>query len=275
MAKSNNNEVAGNAQKMNLKECLVINAYVLVAAVVLTSGCSKTVSSEGIETESMHLFATVIDDGGNNVDVTASVDDGEIFGASYRLTPSEYFRACVNSDCERLEFDLSYLLLPGAGTPYDGSLPSQAGEDYVVSLHRPEYTEATNSNVSLPDYFELLSPIENVTYTDGDSILIRWLPEGIGENVSAKTSANCTHEDGSTSVSAAGTSDSGEDGEEEISIEDTLAATDLFSESPIQNCSIEVVVTHERRGTIDSVYEGGSIIAQVVRRVFVNYIPLQ
>lgn len=257
---------------MDLSSSFFVKAAKMGALAVLIVSCSQ--SSEDVETESMHFDAKIIDEGRDNIIVTARLDNGSSVGINYRLTPSDYFETCVTSSCEILDSNYNPYQPSFGSTAYSDTLPLQAGEEYIVSLHREENTSALDSMVSLPEGFELIAPISDSTYTDGDSIIVRWFPAGIDERVSAEGSAICEMTDGSESVASRISYDTNDDGEEIFAIEDVIYVPLERELLSVESCEIRIRVTHERKGTIDGTYAGGSISAEVRRDVVVNYFPL-
>jgi hypothetical protein len=255
-----------------------------VAIVVLAlQGCGTQSSSTGndgdpVPTSAMHLEARVETKDDNVALVSIAVNDGRSHGVQYRLDGGDYFQACVASQCKNLIDDYSQL---GAYVPffpigYANRFTYLSDTDYVLSFSRPDARGAPNTRVSLPQPFNIDTPAEQQSVSDGEIVLVSWSPQGTGDTVFVFADADCRHTDGRASSSEGVTlGDTGGDGRESLRIDDLIAQIRQtpLGFVPIQSCTIDIDVIHERRGRIDPEFRGGYIFGSVSRKVRVNYVP--
>jgi hypothetical protein len=245
--------------------------------------CGTKSSSTGndgdpIPTISMHLEARVEAKDNNVAIVSIALNDGRSHGVQYRLDGGDYFRACVASQCKNLIDDYSQL---GAYVPffpigYANRFTYLSDTEYVLSFSRPNERNAPTTNVSLPQAFSIDTPAHQQSVTDGEVVQVSWSPSGASDTVFTFADMECRHIDGRTSNADGVTRiNTRGDGREPLNVDDLLAQIRLmpFGIVPIVGCTIDIEVTHERRGSIDPAFRGGYIFGSVSRKVQVNYVP--
>jgi len=257
-------------------------AVLLVCAAV--QACNTQSSSTGgphgepIPTNSMYLNARVEAQDNSVAVVSVRVNDGYSIGTQYRLDGGDYFRACVGAQCRSLIDDYTQLgaYIPFFPIGYANRLNFLSDTDYVVSFTRPDARNAPNSRVSLPSAFSIDTPAHRQQVTDGEIVTVSWSPAGTRDLVEVSADADCRHLDGQRSSAAGLTlTDANADGREEIRIDDIVGQvrTHTANPSPLQRCDIDIVVTHERRGSVDAAFRGGYIVGVVSRKIVLDYLP--
>lgn len=261
------------------------SVYTLALAALLElSGCTSQSSSTGgvgggpVPTQQMHLDVRIEAKDSSTAVVSARLSDGRALGTQYRLDGGDYLRACINAQCRNLRdgFDIADVLFPFFPDGYSNGLGFYSDTDYVVSFYRPEGDDAPNTRVTLPPAFDIVYPAANQEVTDGDAVWVEWLPIGRGERIDVDTHTECDHIDGleTTDRKSIGYDGDG-DGRELLDIDAVIRDTLDHPISPtrVHRCQITVQVSHERRGTIDAVFDGGEIKGIVSRKVRLVYYP--
>src|SRR5688572_25620437 len=101
-------------------------------------GGPKSSSTSGrdegpVPTSRMSIFLTVESSDPDTALVRANLNDGRVFGSSYRLDGGDYFRACVGGECRTMH-DNDSVFTPD----YIARLDYQPGVEYLVSFNRRE-----------------------------------------------------------------------------------------------------------------------------------------
>src|SRR5262245_42034450 len=261
-------------------------AWLALCIGVAVGACTPTSSSTGepnggpVPTARMRMHLVVESRELSRTVVSAYLDNGVLFGQQYRLDGGDYLRACVSGECKNLRDDFNAIdvLFPFYPSGYNNSFTFLSDSDYVVAFNRPAGGNAPNSKVSLPPAFDIVSPVTNLQVTDGDVVWVEWLPIGSGERISVDSDADCFHADGTRSDSSGPHGyDADRDGREVLNVDDVVrsARTPSIALAPIDRCDIDIVVKHERRGTVDPAFDGGESIGLVRRKVRLIYYPLR
>jgi hypothetical protein len=248
-------------------------------AVPFVGACSSSGGGgEGaVETQAMHLHASVQAADASRATVRVSLDNGEVFLTStYILTGGDELRACVLGTCAALE-RVSMGLFAAVFPPnYAADLPYAPDADYVVSLIRSRGTGAPSSTVTLPPPFEVASPADGDRVTDGGVIDVIWSPINANERGRLEAHVRCEHSDGAITEMSGGVYDDADaDGVIEVTVEQLLwnLACGGRSAAPLARCSLTLDVVHRRSGTIDAGYAGGWLHGAAVRSVTLEYTP--
>ena len=151
---------------------------VAAAALLLACGGPKSSSTSGPEngpvpTSRMTINLSVESSEEGTAVVRANLNDGKVLATSYRLDGGDYFRACVGGVCRNLA-DNDSVFEPD----YIGRFTFQPGVDYVVSYYRNQDRNAPDSRVVLPPAFTIVTPANRQNVTDGDTVLVSWIPAG-------------------------------------------------------------------------------------------------
>jgi hypothetical protein len=258
-----------------------ISLYFLSVAALILQACTTQSSSTGndgdpVPTGSMNLEARIDASDASVAIVSIQVNDGH--AVQYRLDGGDYFKACVSGQCKNLIDDRSQLgaYIPFFEIGYANRFDFWSDTDYVLSFNRPDAKSAPNSRVSLPASFTIDTPANQQLVTDGEVVQVAWSPSGARDAVTVYSTAHCRHYDGRTTRTDKFTqADVNADGRENVRIDDLIAQARAaqVSISAIQNCDVDVEVTHERYGIIDPAFRGGYILGVVSRKVRLNYLP--
>jgi hypothetical protein len=248
----------------------------LAALVMLLQACggpksSSTSGADGgpVPTNRIHISLTVESSDPGIAVVRANLNDGKLFGESYRLDGGDFLRACVIGVCRNMA-DNDSIFTPD----YIARFDYQPDVDYVVSFNRQQGGNAPDSRVSLPPAFTIVTPANGQQVTDGDSVLVTWTPTGAPLSADLTYDAECTFLSGQHGVSFGTLStDSNLDGRESVRIDPIVDFARSNSTSRITRCSIDLIVSHERRGRIDPAFDDGLARGIVSRKVNLDYIP--
>ena len=251
----------------------------VAAAGIAGCSCQEQLSSGAedggpIATDDMHISATIEAADDVTVEVSAKVHNGDpLLGPVYSLTGGDAFSACVGMQCKPLARDFSGLLLG----EYTAELPYVAETTYTISLSRPVGTNAPNTGVTLPVAFTILAPVLGLRVTDGDRVTVQWSPAGADDVVDVEGEARCDHEDGTRTTRRgprlAVNVDTGAMVAEVDTILDGRAL--VPSQSRVLRCDIVIEVVHDRLGTADTRFGGGTVLGRVSRKVTLDYLPSQ
>lgn len=249
----------------------------LLALAVLLSACGggpKSSSSGGsqggaVPTSQIYLYLTVESTDGRNVVVRANLNDGKVFGSNYRLDGGDFLRACVAGACRGMA-DNDSVLTPD----YIARFDYQPGIDYVVSFNRQDAQNAPDSRVALPPDFSITTPASRQQVSDGDAVLVSWMPTGAPARVELSYDAECSFQSGTKAFSS-GTlgTDIDADGRESVRIDPIVSLARTGVTSPVTRCSIDVTVRHELDGRVDPAFDDGIAVGSVSREVNLDYIP--
>ena len=248
---------------------------VAVAAMLLACGGPKSSSTSGpagaaVPTSRMTINLRVEANDSNTAVVRANLNDGKALSTSYRLDGGDYFRTCVNGLCRNMA-DNDSVYTPD----YIARFDYQPGVDYVVSFYRNQDRNAPDSRVIMPPDFTIVTPANGQNVTDGDTVLVSWMPAGTPPvRVAMNYSAECTLVGGALSVSS-GTldDDANNDGREAVRIDPIIDFVRSSATGSISRCSIDIKVRHELQGRIDPAFRNGTAMGVVSRKVTLDYIP--
>jgi hypothetical protein len=261
----------GAVMQSNFSRMLVLAAS---AALLQACGGPKSSSTSGndggpMPTNRMYLYLTVESSEPGSAVVRANLNDGHVFGESFRLDGGDFFRACVNGLCRTMA-DNDSIFNPD----YIARFDYQPGVDYVVSFNRQEGQDAPDSRIVLPPAFVIVTPANHQQVTDGDNVLVSWTPTGTPARVSLVYDAECTHAAGPNSVSS-GTlgHDANGDGRESVSIDEIVDFVRSSSPQRVTGCSIDVTVQHELQGRVDPAFDDGLALGIVSRKVNLDFVP--
>jgi hypothetical protein len=220
-------------------------------------------------TSRMTLYLTVESSEPNAVVVRANINDGKLFPTSYQLDGGDSLLACFVGVCRTMENNDS-IFKPD----YIARFGYQPGVDYLVSFSRLYSQNAPFSLVSLPPAFTIVTPANHQQVTDGETVVVSWMPTGAPAKVDLIYNADCTFPSGPHSFSSGTLSeDSNADGQESVSIDDIVNFVRSSNTSTITRCSIDVTVRHQRTGSVDPAFDHGIAVGIVSRKVSLDYIP--
>ena len=258
-----------NTQHQRFKNLAWLYTSILTAPFLLAW---STESIDGVETEDVAFFGSVYTDNTETVQAFASLGDVDDSSVDDSLPSGDGFVACVDSNCQKMrESDIGFLF-PG-GPHYSATLPFLADKEYTLSLSRNSNSDAPDSKAILPDDFQILQPIADSEFYDGELIPVSWFSSGAEFLVIVATQLDCLLADGTRS-SHFGDVGFISDGANyyESSIRANLDSTLSFENSNAQSCIINIEVSHDRYGKADSSYAKGVISAVIIRKVQVNYL---
>jgi len=249
----------------------------LAALLTLLSACGgapKSSSTSGADggpmpTSRMTLYLTVESSEPNAVVVRANINDGKLFPTSYQLDGGDSLLACFVGVCRAMENNDS-IFKPD----YIARFGYQPGVDYLVSFSRLYAQNAPFSQVTLPPAFTVVTPANHQQVTDGDTVVVSWMPTGAPAKVDLIYSADCAFPSGPHSFSSGTLSeDSNADGRESVDIDPIVNFVRSSSTSTITRCSIDVTVRHQLTGSVDPAFDHGIALGIVSRKVSLDYIP--
>lgn len=250
------------------------------AALGACGGGGTASSSDGgqggtpITTRAMYISATVEAEDDVTAEISVSLHNGDpLFGTYFQLTGGDTLSACVGAQCSPFTSD-------SLGSEYQAELPYAAETTYTISLTRAAGASAPNSVVDLPVPFAILAPVPSLRVTDGDNVTVQWAPAGASEVVDVWAETRCDHQH-SLSPAILPSVRRGRLAEN-VDTGTLVADVDTILDSgwmlfpwgePVLRCEIAIEVLHQRVGTIDTLFGGGSIRALVSREVTLDYTP--
>jgi hypothetical protein len=249
-------------------------------AICACGGGGTTSSSDGgqggtpITTREMYMSANVETEDDTAAEISVSLHNGDpLFGPDFVLNGGDAMSACVAAQCSPLTRDPLLSV-------YAAKLPYVAETIYTISLSRAVGTSAPNSVVALPVPFAILAPPSGLRVTDGDSVTVQWAPAGVNDVVDVWAQTRCDHRHRSLPVNLPsvrrGRLAANVDTGTIVADVDTILDSGwmLFPwDEPIVRCEIAIEVLHQRVGTIDTPFGGGSIRGLVSRKVTLDYTP--
>lgn len=249
----------------------------LAGLLTLLSACGgapKSSSTSGADggpmpTSRMTLNLIVESSEPNAVVVRANINDGKFLPTSYQLDGGDSLLACFVGVCRAMENNDS-IFKPD----YIARFGYQPGVEYLVSFSRLYAQNAPFSLVTLPPAFTIVTPANQQQVTDGDTVVVSWMPTGAPANVALTYSADCAFPSGPHSFSSGTLSDdSNADGQESVSIDPIVNFVRSSSTATITRCSIDVTVRHRLTGSVDPAFDKGYAWGIVSRKVNLDYIP--
>jgi hypothetical protein len=248
----------------------------LAALITLLPACggpksSSTGGAEGepVATNRMTIYLTVESSDAQTAVVRANLNDGKVFGESYRLDGGDFLRACLNGVCRTMA-DNDSVFTPD----YIARFDYRPGIDYVVSFNRRKARSAPDSRVTLPPAFTIVTPANRQQVSDGETVQVEWSPSGAPARVGMRFDAECHYLSGPQSF-LTGTlgSDTNADGREPFRVDEIVDLARSNAPSRITRCNIEVTVSHEIQGRIDPAFDDGFATGIVSRKVSLDYFP--
>jgi hypothetical protein len=245
-----------------------------LVAILQACGGPKSSSTSGpqggaVPTSRITIYLTVEASDPDVAVVRANLNDGKVFGSTYRLDGGDFLRACVSSTCRPMA-DNDSVFTPD----YIARFDYRSGVDFVVSFNRQDAQDALDSRVALPPAFSIVTPVSHQPVTDGDTVQVSWAPTGAPARVALWYEAECTFQTGAKSSSTGTlTTDVNADGRESVSIDPIVTFARSNTTSPITRCSIDVIVRHELDGRVDPAFSKGIATGIVSRRVRLDYAP--
>ena len=155
------------------------SAMGLTALLTLLGACGgspKSSSASGVgggpmPTSQITINLTVESKEPNTAEVRANVNDGKLIPTSYRLDGGDSLRACFMGVCRNME-DNGSIYTPD----YIARFSYQPGVDYLVSFNRQRAQSAPLSLFVLPPAFSIVTPANHQQVTDGETIVVSWMP---------------------------------------------------------------------------------------------------
>jgi hypothetical protein len=222
-----------------------------------------------VPTSRMFLYLTVEAGDASTAVVRANLNDGDLFGESFRLDGGDFLRACASGVCRNMA-DNDSVFTPD----YIARLNYQPGVDYVVNFDRRGAIDAPSSRVALPPPFSIVTPANHQQVTDGDTVMFEWSPTGAPLLGDLNFEADCTHASGPHSNSFGDLqTDTNGDGRESVAIDPIVAFAHVITLPRVTRCTITIIVSHELRGLIDPAFKNGIARGIVSRKIILDYIP--
>jgi len=230
-----------------------------IALIAFTaSGCSQT-SSENVTTHGIHADIRVIAEGNGTTTVIAALEVGSdgIGQTQLDLGPSDSLTAMANGIQKTMVKDASIL----GDIEYSTNFSfDDANTLFVIALNRSNATSAPNSNVTLPDGFNVLSPTSSTVYSTGQTIGIVWAPSGTPIKPSISVRIECRLTSGIPMFGLRFVSLSSDTGSASIPVSSVMPVGTIDT---TQLCEGRVYFERVRFGSLDSNYgEGGQITGE-------------
>lgn len=241
-------------------------SFILCLAAVC--GCSST-SSENVTTQGISADFDIFADGSGRTFVTAELEvgSGGFGGTSLKLGPSDSLTVRANGIQKTMTEDASifgqYRYL--ASFDFD-----DANTLFTVSFNRTNGTSAPNSNVALPDGFNVISPSSSDVFGTGDTIPIIWSPSGTAIVPRVFVTLTCTLTSGLPTIDVENISLGSDSGVTSLPV---AAIIPIGTLDTSRLCEGTVELSRWRSGNLDPNYgEGGQIDAEHAKgtQFFVN-----
>lgn len=224
-------------------------------AVFTIAGCSNT-DSENVTTQGISADIEVLaEEGISTVSVRLEVGSG-FGGTVLELSPGDTLTTMANGIQQTMIKDVDLF----GDIEYKTSFPfDDFNTQFTVAFSRQNGINAPNSNVRLPEGFNVISPTPTTIYAYDDTVDIVWAPSGSVYVPDIRIAVACTMADGlvltnTTNVPVA--SDTG-------SAQMPVAPLPPFgAKNTSQLCEGTIIFSRSRSGFLDPNYgEGGRIAA--------------
>ena len=153
-----------------------IRPAIIALLAIAFAGCSQT-SSENVTTQGIFADIRVIAEGNGAtvVKVQLQVGNGGINRTQLILAPGDTLTATANGIQKTMVRDTSLI----GEVEYWASFPfADADTLYTVAFNRANGMSAPNSNVTLPDGFVVMTPVNATVFKTGEVIGVSWAPSG-------------------------------------------------------------------------------------------------
>ena len=226
--------------------------------VFAVTGCSQT-SSENVTTQGIHADIRVIAEGNGSTTVIAALEVGTdgIGQTQLDLGPGDSLTATANGIQKTMVKDTSIF----GDIEYITNFSfDDANTLFVIALSRTNGASAPNSNVNLPDGFDVLSPTISTVYSTGQAISIVWAPSGTSIKPSVSIKIECTLTSGIPMIGLKFVPLSSDTGSASIPVSSVMPVGTIDT---TQLCDGTVYFERVRFGSLDSNYgEGGQITGE-------------
>jgi hypothetical protein len=255
--------------------------YFVFAAVCLAftacGGKSSTTGNQGgpILTSSMHMDLSVKAWTSDNVDVHVILNEHGGADNKIELDGGDYLSFCVATQCTTLR---PLRAMFGTITGYASAVPVTSSGPYVLSLYRASGVgNATGTQVSIPTAFQVVSPVLDQQFSDGENVVLAWTPVSTVDATTIDTDVDCTYVNGNSLPSTpAPVTDTGYTGTLSFLVEDLIAYARTppapMLPSSIDRCSLNFWFKQQRTGTVDPAFAGGSAVGEFDAHTQASYV---
>lgn len=229
----------------------------LLVSLGAAAGCTS-VQSSNIKTAGMSANLTVTDDGSGSTNVRMQLNDG---ANSIDLSNGDRLTATVGSQSSPMGRNDVI-----GDVYYTANFSGADAKDtmFTVAFTRAADTSAPNSNVSLPQPFNITAPTAGKSFSRAtDDITVTYDSTGQPEGMNWSLDGSCVNS-GSGSV----TNDTGSF----TILHASLPSSDQMQKSA--SCTVTVTLKRSRNGTVDSAFgQGGSAVATQQRTITFTSAP--
>jgi len=234
----------------------------IIFGVTAFCGCSST-TSDNVATQGIHADIDVFANGNGTTVVDAELEVGSdgLGRTSLQLSPGDTLTVTANGIQKPMLEDFSFIGRFRYVASFDFD---DAGTMFTVSFVRNNGMNAPNSNVTLPDGFNVTSPQSNDVFSQADDIPIVWTPADTSIVPSIHVSLSCTTTSGLMFTDTDPVTLSGDTG---VTSYPVAAVIPIGTLDTSRLCEGEVHFSRSQRGNLDPNYgEGGDIIAEHIER---------
>ena len=235
-----------------------IRPAIIALLAIAFAGCSQT-SSENVTTQGIFADIRVIavGNGATVVKVQLQVGNGGINRTQLILAPGDTLTATANGIQKTMVRDTSLI----GEVEYWTSFPfADADTLYTVAFNRANGMSAPNSNVTLPDGFVVMTPVNATVFRTGEVIGVSWAPSGTATVPSISITVDCVLTTGIFISESRNLSPSTDSGASSIAVDSVIPSGPIDTN---QLCEATVYLSRQRYGNLDPNYgEGGTISAE-------------
>lgn len=260
----------GNVQAKGPFRALIL---LIIAALVLLAGCSKT-ESENLNTKGIYADIEVIGKSNGTTDVLVDLDAGSgLGGTDLELSDGDLLTASAQGQTQILTKS-DNLLNVEYTTTFD---VNTEGVEFIISFTRENGLDAGDSRVTLPAPFSLNSPRNDETFALDDLVSLEWAPFDESGKMAVSSTYSCHRSNGSggtDSIFGSGLSETvPDDGLTTYTMRQLLRGGSQL-ESYDRGCTVEIILSRNRAGIIDNNFgEGGQITAKQSRSLELRCLP--
>ena len=219
-------------------------------------GCTSP--SDNFNTNAIYIDATVVAERSGRTTVTV-VFTAE--GKTVMLVSGDSLTVTAYGETKETRSNSSTI-----SPKYTTTFQRIDASEFIISLSRTGGdASAPSTSATLPDAFDIVSPTNNQTFTQQDTLLLTWTDTSMQTDIAIQ--GECQRRDNSTpaitrSINFSQTSIGGST---TLNILEQLLGDTMLVAS--EACTVNVVLATRQDGNVDPIYKGGSITAMQVRRI--------
>lgn len=232
----------------------------LGVTMLLINSCSGTTDSDNIKTKGIYADykLEILDNG--KTSIKTSLKSGGANGSYLDLTTGDTLSVEVNGNSESLERRDSIIL---DDITYERDIMTDVADtEVVISFKRTNPIQELKSSVKLPSKVEILTPKADDTILSTDKLHISWTPSS-DTNIDIKIDTKCDTPEKDTKSFYDSSTNLADDGNYDYSLS-SIYPGDF---SKYSNCTTTLKLTRYKKGTIDSDFDGGEIVASYSKSI--------